>query len=281
MFFAWLKKTPRLEQFVKDVDTVLAIARHYGIPTALLDFTTSPAVAGYFAATKAETNKRELGCIYCLNTTDLKEFWTLLRQCSKTFRDAPAVEFINPKLPDLWRLDAQHGVFLYGPTNWSNAYPPDRIVFPHSDLPSYPGEEDVYPARKSQLELLLDHYLHIEPYVGWEESFRNVFPDVKITRLKLPPNRVEPKFFVSGRLPSLACWRPTHLEAWQGLKRERLRTTATGEIALRLDLKAAAQILRQRAAFGVCRALEVDPSLRQKAVRWILLPQKRLQARLS
>lgn len=281
MFSAWLKNTPGLGQFSKDMDTVLAIAQHYGIPTTLIDFTTSPGVAGYFAAANAATDNSELGCIYCLNTKDLKEFWRFMRKCLKSLQDAPDMELICPKLPDLWRLEAQHGVFLYGPANWWNFYPPDRIVFPQSGLPSYPGKEDVYPARKSQLELLLDHYLHLEKFAGGEEMFRSVFPDVKITRLEPPPDRVEPRFFVNEKLPPLASWNASHLKRWQSVKKEELRTTALGEIALRLDLKSEPESLRQRASFGVRRALELDPSLRRKAVRWILLPQKRLQSRLS
>lgn len=280
-FLRWVKRTPGLEGLANDVDAVLAVAQHYGIPTSLLDFTTDPGVAGFFAAANPAGGANERGCIYCLSTVDLKQFWALMRRCSKAFRDAPNIDFITAKVPNLWRLEAQHGVFLYAPSNWSEVYVLDRIVFPQTGYPSYPTKDDMYPKRKSQLELLLDQFFMADALSDWHKMFRAAFPKAKAFRAKAPPNRVEAKFFVGGKLPRLRCWRSKSLQEWQVVTIEPLRATALGEIGLRVELRAEPSVLRQRVAFGVCRALEIDPTLRRKAIRWIILPQKRLQERLS
>lgn len=280
-FLHWIKRTVGLKGLGNDVDAMLAIAQHYGIPTSLLDFTTDPGVAGFFAAAHPTSEPNERGCIYCLSTVDLKKFWTLMRRCSKAFQDAPNIDFIRVKVPNLWRLEAQHGVFLYGPSNWSEVYVLDKIVFPQTGFPSYPTKDEIYPKRKSQLELLLDQFFMADALSGWFKTFRTVFPTARVFRLKTPRNRVEAEFFVGGKLPVLSCWRPQSLQTWQAVTTEPLRATALGEIALHVNLRAEPQALRERVAYGIRRALEIDPTLRRKAVRWTILPQKRLQEKLS
>ncbi len=281
IFRHWIRRTPGLEQLGDNEDVVLAIAQHYGIQTPLLDFTTDPGVAGFFAATDVTHDKSQRGCIYCLNTSDLKSFWTQMRRSSKAFRDVPDIDFITVAVPNLWRLEAQHGVFLYGPSNWDDFYVVDSIVFPQSGLPSYPSKDDVCPKRKSQLELLLDSFFMADAFSGWHERVRTVFPEAKFFHAKAPPNRVEPEFFVGGTLRAMPCWRTKALLAWQAITKEPLRETLLGEIGLRIDLRMEPDVLRKCVAFGVLRALEIDPTLRKKAVRWVLLPQKRLQEKLS
>src|SRR5271166_3562894 len=40
---------PELRQIRENQNAFLAVAQHYGIPTPYLDFTTEPAIAGFFA----------------------------------------------------------------------------------------------------------------------------------------------------------------------------------------------------------------------------------------
>src|SRR4051812_34590385 len=68
----WLGRTPGLEAMVQDTDAFFAIAQHYGIPTHYIDFTTDPAVAGFFAAdTKEPVPPGTESCIFCLDSADL------------------------------------------------------------------------------------------------------------------------------------------------------------------------------------------------------------------
>src|SRR4051812_32025643 len=52
-FHDWVKSTAGLEAIAADVDAVLAVAQHYGLPTTFLDFSTDPGVAGFFATSGA------------------------------------------------------------------------------------------------------------------------------------------------------------------------------------------------------------------------------------
>jgi hypothetical protein len=277
-FFYWIIKTPGLTELKRDPDAVLAIAQHYGIPTHFLDFTTDPGIAGFFAATKGQLRSENRSCIYCLNTTVLRKVWSNVRE---VLPDYPDIDFVRPRVPNLWRLEAQHGAFLFCPTNWQSVYVMDRIVFPASGLPAYPTMVEVYPERKSQLELLLDHYFGIERFTGFRDTMQTVFPDAKIFELKAPPGGFEADYFVGGRFPIRMDWRRNALSDWLKVAEESFRTTALGEIGLRVSLRAKAQELRQRVAFGVRRVLQSNPSLRMKAVRWLLLPQRRLNSRLA
>src|SRR6185436_19666248 len=46
---SWLRSTAGLTNLAEDAHAFMAIAQHYGIATHYLDFTTDPAVAGFFA----------------------------------------------------------------------------------------------------------------------------------------------------------------------------------------------------------------------------------------
>ena len=63
---------------------------------------------------------------------------------------------------NLWRLQAQRGVFLFCNFNYDMDFPLDKIIFPYTGYPSYPTRKIVYPSDKSALELLLDQYVDIK-----------------------------------------------------------------------------------------------------------------------
>src|ERR1044071_2784803 len=153
-FSLWLGGTPGLAEIAETDDAALAVAQHYGIPTHFLDFTTDPAVAGFFAADTQAPEPGIESCIYCLNSSDLLSLWDTIRKVQgKAGIEVPELEVVRPDVSNLWRLQAQSGAFLYAPTNWDVHYPMDRILFPYTGYPSYPTKQDIYPERKSQLEI--------------------------------------------------------------------------------------------------------------------------------
>jgi hypothetical protein len=75
-FEGWVGMTPGFEKLASDVDQLLAVAQHYGIPTTFVDFTTEPRIAGYFASEKVSPDtSSDLACIVCLDVDDLLDFW--------------------------------------------------------------------------------------------------------------------------------------------------------------------------------------------------------------
>jgi len=155
LFCDWLGKTPGLEYLLQPdrVNDCYAIMQHYGIPTSYIDFTTDPSVAGYFAADTTELPREGNACIYCLNTDDLLSHWKALATLGE--RRGAEMELVAIDVSNLWRLQAQHGLFLYCNYNWSMDYPMDRILFPYSGFPSFPTRDRIYPENKSSLEQLL------------------------------------------------------------------------------------------------------------------------------
>lgn len=161
-FLDWAKTYGELSYLTENIDNLIAVAQHYGLSTNFIDFTTDPAVAAYFAGSVPENEIYE-SCIICLDTKDFSNF-SYFEHLSR----AKPLNGIVPKtltlsVPNLWRLEAQSGAFLVSPyENLEDIYDMDRIVFPATGVWEGKLESDIYPERKSNLELLLDSYFMVE-----------------------------------------------------------------------------------------------------------------------
>jgi hypothetical protein len=141
----------------------LEFARHYGVPSPLIDFSFSPYVALFFAfngVRPSEAKKGDYVAIYCLNIFELASVWA--RQCARHFDGSvSAPEFNNHlgrflynreepfvngyeigilkyfDMPASWnrRMQRQHGRFLYDTLNYPLAG--------YSDLEAYLGQPEV------------------------------------------------------------------------------------------------------------------------------------------
>lgn len=74
-FKDFLRSHRELWEIAEDRNALFAVAQHYGIPTNYLDFTTEPAIAGFFACDTKQPKPGSDSCIYCLNTDDIREAW--------------------------------------------------------------------------------------------------------------------------------------------------------------------------------------------------------------
>ena len=267
----WMSNTPGLESLSRNIDGAIAVAQHYGLPTSFLDFTKNPAVAGYFASTAATKFKPKTACIYCLNTKKLAKCWTMMRAA---LPHHPDIEFIELDVPNLWRIEAQEGVFLLCPLNWDKWYPMDRIEFPLGRRLSYPTNDQIYPERKSPLEELLDHHFYAERLGDFERLCAEMFPDAEVCYVRGPDCGYHSEYFVGGSLSKRRDWAKSRLKPWLNVPEENLHKVAVGEIALKVDCKLNPNDMRRAVAYGVLQSIESQPSLRERAVRWNLEPRK-------
>jgi len=101
-------------------------------PPNYVDFTTEPAVAAFFAAhdSAPNTSADDLSCIICVNTRELSR----VSESVRTVRpEWPAFAEVHIDVPELWRIQSQHGVFLFYPFDEGferNIFDFDRICFP-------------------------------------------------------------------------------------------------------------------------------------------------------
>lgn len=220
MFFSWLSDIPELCYLLepKHVHSAFAIIQHYGIPTHYIDFSTDPGVAGFFAADTKTPPVGEKSCIYCLDSRDLMGVWNAV----KDVRKGASIELIRIDVQNLWRLQAQRGVFVFADYNWQVDYPMAKIVFPYSGYPSYPTAGEIYPRDKSPLEQLLDQYFSLEQSRLTNGRMRKMFDELKAkgraasyTECEAFPGGFLAKAFVdSAKIVPLASWDPAALEAW-------------------------------------------------------------------
>jgi hypothetical protein len=161
-----LRRQPHLHAVWQDVDAVIAIAQHYGFDTFFVDFTTDPEVAAFFATDgdpdDVLVQQRESGInqssIIMVDTEDLiLTFREWAEICQEPDRVPRCVEI---DVSNLWRLQAQRGVFLECKFNdIETDYVFDRIVFPYlGPILTSPKRDYIYPSRKSKLEETLEHY---------------------------------------------------------------------------------------------------------------------------
>ena len=148
-FLDWSRATPAMAPYVESDDAAIAIAQHYGIGTNLLDWTYNPAAALFFALDGAEPNDQERAVVFCARVVDIAR----IEKC----------RLIEINVPNLWRLEAQAGLFVEVLDTSSASALEDRcqiVTFPKPT--QMPFERSAfYPARKSDLEIKIDQYLQL------------------------------------------------------------------------------------------------------------------------
>lgn len=186
LYYFFETNTP-LKKFINNVDWFYAVAQHYGIPTSYIDFSTKPEIAAFFATNSGDNKIGEDCVIICLNETDFNDF---VNQTKGIYENdkviAPYISKIN--VDNLWRLQAQHGCFLYTPyANLECYYDFDRIIFPFSNPFNDLQKKEIYPERKSELEILLDHFFNSESKIEGQERMKRFIAEVNMPSVSLPP----------------------------------------------------------------------------------------------
>jgi hypothetical protein len=222
-FVAWLEEVPELAAIAADRDAALAVAQHYGIPTNLVDFTTEPAVAAFFAAhdPPAFRADEDTSCIVCLDTAELASLWETVGAARP---ELPEPAAIRVEIDELWRLQSQRGAFLFFPFDEGferTLFAFDRIVFPPADDGELAGlipVEDVYPTQKSELEILLDRYFMLERMREGDAAIdRDAFFVIDVGL----EDGIERECFGPAGLPVRDSWSGARLAAWETPAAER------------------------------------------------------------
>lgn len=259
-FEYWVKNTPGLEYLASNPDAALAVAQHYGLPTNFVDFTTEPRIAGFFAS-NMQDGSDELGCIICVNIEDVKDFWNDMPA------EYPPPEFLELDVPDLWRLEAQHGCFMFCPyKNFEWIYDFDRILFPNTKPLSGIGLDEVYPRRKSHLEILLDQYFMNERMIESERTMDR--SKVNTVFLKAPEGGCSPDIFPQG-LPEHPSWSMTTLKPWLNLAGESFYDSRTAlQFEILVDVGKSLSHIASSIHSQIFNDLMAINGVRNKLINW-------------
>lgn len=245
LFERWLGDTPELAYLQEPgrEHDFMAVAQHYGIPTYFLDFTTEPAIAGFFAADTKEPPTDQQSCIYLLDSNELRDVWDTLKDVEE--REGAFIELVTIDVTNLWRLQAQRGVFVATNYNWEVDFPLDRIVFPYTGYPDAPTPEEIYPIDKSPLEQLLDQHFAVEGATYASEELRAMIEELQRqgksaswgTWAAFEDGMYAPAFKQPSDVRPLPSWSETRLEAWRTYLDEDYHTTVGAGADVRVELR--------------------------------------------
>lgn len=148
-FCEWANAVPQMGTYATSKEAIIAIAQHYGIPTTFLDITRSPEVAALFSMSETGMiNDDKTSVIYCFSRSYLM--------------DLPGVKLVEVDVENLWRLQAQEGLFLDFSSKDATTKIREhaiRIHYPKSEI-SNEDKIRLYPERKSALESVLDQWFY-------------------------------------------------------------------------------------------------------------------------
>lgn len=225
-----------IENKISDnIDYVESIAQHYKIPTLLIDFTTDPKVAGFFASDKSGYEPNEYSCIYCLNTENFNKKLNSYKKYLK-LPENQLPRLLDVDIDNLWRLEAQNGEFMYQPSiNLDSLHSLHRIVFKirKNDV-KYFDKAYIYPESKSALEERLDSFFLMEQNNTNAQNTNNFIQELEkngMTVLKFEAgNELYIKEFIKNEEKLLNYkWSNENLKLWENKNLEKYKDIYTTE----------------------------------------------------
>ncbi len=195
--------------------------QHHGVPTRLLDVTSNPMTALWFACQRATGTRDASGVLFAIDVTDLEQLESLqapdgtfgswedslawpLRRVLKQSEDDSLPFLVRPSVPDP-RMQAQEGPFITGSTTVEPSIPGvDGLPLPGSDAPGADrlrvlfGPEERKsgrPVRVGFCALVIPPkvkkrmLVHLE--TTYNRSYRVLFPDLAGMAEALRTNRLD------------------------------------------------------------------------------------------
>lgn len=265
-FYSWLSSASECQHLGNKVDTYIAIAQHYGLPTPFLDFTTDPKVACFFASQKKWARSNWESTIICLNRY-------VFNRLLKIFPSAPLPELLDLDIKDLWRLKAQKSKFMYLPyINIETFYQFDRIIFPFNNEFNIVKKEEVIPYRKSPLEVVIDSYFCNEK----TQDYYNYLDSNKIPVYNIPYNDETSKVLFEKPLIHIS-WRQKNINLWQVRTNKRFQTNPKAlKITIEIDQTKNLPLLFENIADKIFSCISIVHNLQHKIIEWELKHKNRI-----
>lgn len=215
-FSHWVHQTPELSSLHGNNEAILAVAQHYGIKTPLLDFSYSPKIAGFFATN--DGREGDTGTIICINKSRFQKSWKdINKRCIKD-RGHPLTKIVDIDVQNLWRLQAQEGVFLRchaDPTLLEMFSFFLHIHFPQESGVKVLDSEKVYPTSKSHLEVLLEQHFLIDSYPERRKQVEEIFGPPVITVNEDSIREEIQSFFIDNKIPNKhESWNTDFAKKW-------------------------------------------------------------------
>ena len=265
-FEQWIKNIGGLESIAKNADMVIAVAQHYGLPTNFIDFTRNPKTAGFFALAdkKSDIDPNAHSCIICLNTKVLNDF------LEKLLHKYKQSEHIQLSVPDLWRLEAQEGEFLFCPyENFDFIYDLDRIIFPQSHNDGNFQAQYYYPKRKSKLEIDLDQYFMVEKMTTNFKLIKSTMQNIHICTLSNNPTQCDPNLIYEDKLYRHKTWNNDDINLWDNIASEKYEhVTTNNSISIDTNLQTDSKMLGSNFKNKILQKLIEDKQLRHQLINF-------------
>lgn len=276
-FASWVHKQGTLSSLHNNLDAIIAVAQHYGMPTPFLDFTTEPEVAAFFASdTGSAPRGKQTACILCLNRAAFEESWKDMNARYHADCGHSLVRLVDIDVQNLWRLHAQSGLFIDMRVDADTFEMFSGMLHIYFPLPDYhdPNLNDkYYPKNKSHIELLLDQHFLIETYDERAKKLELFFGATiqagDLERLG------EEKVFHHGQLPDVhPSWSEAELVSWRHEPNEVYNGNISSNIyALTVDItndvKTAAAFIHTQ----IMEVLEKEHARKRLSVSWIVKDQ--------
>ncbi len=230
-FAGFVHETAELEAMRGDRSAVFAVAQHYGIPTVLVDFTTEPAVAGWFATDGDPPEEDRQSVIYMARVADLQTIYG---------EALPDLYPVAIDVANLWRLQAQAGLFIHLPfedvpelDKWlADGF--GSIRFPYSATTSSIPRAAIYPDRRSRLEVLFDGFLSEER----KRQANKAYERMGLGLVEIPADErlgKAPSFRTGGPPPVHPSWSDEKLAGWAHPEEEFRRVDQPARLGLEFE----------------------------------------------
>lgn len=275
-FEAWVQSTYGLESLAQDIDQIIAVGQHYGLPTHFVDFTYTPKVAALFAIADVDSDADYEGCIICLNTPD---FFGFFEKYSSAIKLEHLPELIRVSVSNLWRIEAQKGVFLFNPySHIEHIYDFDRIVFPQNKTPVSFNRQELYPNQESQLELLLRQFFMHESMLKNHSTMLDILQDAFICKFE---GELPNASALIRELDIITSWDDINLKQWIEISNEKYDGYSQ-PINIQLpDEKLPTKDFVSEIAQKIIKQMERQRRLRQSMIDWKLIADYSLSPDLA